>query len=242
MMTPQTVQDKRFEKAVFGGYDMAGVDEFLEQLTVDYTALFKENAVLKNKLKVLIDTVEEYRSVDEAMRRTLFSAQRTADGITKEAQAKAEEILYRANADAAESVQRLRTENGMEQARHKVLKEQTESFIRRLMEAYTKQMESVNSLKTQVFQESASVEAVSQTAQEISKTMQSKLSDEQPAAETLSASPLPDRERQAAFELSLKDTPGKHFTEEDAEDTVPSRPRFDFPDLQSQFGQQYSAK
>ncbi|MDR3207713.1 MAG: DivIVA domain-containing protein, partial [Oscillospiraceae bacterium] len=61
MLTPQEVQDKKFEKAVFGGYDMGGVDDFLEQLTEDYAALFKENAVLKSKLKVLVDTVEEYR-------------------------------------------------------------------------------------------------------------------------------------------------------------------------------------
>ena len=55
MFTPQEVSEKVFPKASFGGggYNMASVDEFLDALTEDYTALFKENVTLKAKLKVL---------------------------------------------------------------------------------------------------------------------------------------------------------------------------------------------
>ena len=28
MISPQELQNKKFEKAMFGGYDMAGIDEF----------------------------------------------------------------------------------------------------------------------------------------------------------------------------------------------------------------------
>ncbi|MFR7893152.1 MAG: DivIVA domain-containing protein [Dysosmobacter sp.] len=45
-----------------GGYNMAMVDEFLDELTDDYTALYKENAALKAKLKVLVEKVEDYRA------------------------------------------------------------------------------------------------------------------------------------------------------------------------------------
>ena len=41
MMTPQEVSQHAFAKANFGGYNMAMVDEFLDQLTEDYTALYK---------------------------------------------------------------------------------------------------------------------------------------------------------------------------------------------------------
>ncbi|MBQ1703720.1 MAG: DivIVA domain-containing protein, partial [Oscillospiraceae bacterium] len=61
MLTPQNIQEQEFNKAVFGGYDMGAVDDFLETVSADYTALYKENAVLKGKLKVLVDKVEEYR-------------------------------------------------------------------------------------------------------------------------------------------------------------------------------------
>ena len=49
MFTPQEVSEKVFPKASFGGggYSMGAVDEFLDALTEDYTALFKENVTLK---------------------------------------------------------------------------------------------------------------------------------------------------------------------------------------------------
>ena len=61
MFTPQEVSEKVFPKASFGGggYSMGAVDEFLDALTEDYTALFKENVTLKTKLKVLAEKVEE---------------------------------------------------------------------------------------------------------------------------------------------------------------------------------------
>ena len=52
MLTPQEVSERAFPKASFGGYNMGQVDEFLDLLTADYTALYNENAVLKNKMKV----------------------------------------------------------------------------------------------------------------------------------------------------------------------------------------------
>ena len=50
MLTPQEVADHAFSKSAFGGYNMTMVDEFLDELTDDYTALYKENAVLKAKM------------------------------------------------------------------------------------------------------------------------------------------------------------------------------------------------
>ena len=55
MLTPQEVADHAFAKSAFGGYNMTMVDEFLDELTDDYTALYKENAALKAKMKVLVD-------------------------------------------------------------------------------------------------------------------------------------------------------------------------------------------
>ena len=58
MLTPQEVSTHSFSKASFCGYNMAMVDEFLDELTDDYTALYKENAALKAKLKVLVEKVQ----------------------------------------------------------------------------------------------------------------------------------------------------------------------------------------
>ena len=74
MLTPQEVKSHAFQRASFGGYNMGQVDEFLDILTEDYTALYNDNAVLKSKMKVLVDKVEEYRSTEEAMRKALMDS------------------------------------------------------------------------------------------------------------------------------------------------------------------------
>ena len=96
MLTPQEVSTHSFAKASFGGYNMAMVDEFLDELTDDYTALYKENAALKAKLKVLVEKVEEYRATEDAMRSTLLTAQKMAAKLVQEAQTEKDNMLKEA--------------------------------------------------------------------------------------------------------------------------------------------------
>ena len=76
MFTPQEIQEQTFSKAVFGGYDMQQVDDFLEPLTEDYIMLYKENSVLKSKMKVLVEKLEEYRGQEAAMKQQMAQARR----------------------------------------------------------------------------------------------------------------------------------------------------------------------
>ncbi len=101
MFTPQEVREKTFVKAVFGGYDMETVDEFLEPLTEDYISLYKENAILKSKMKVLVEKLEEYRSQEQSMRKALLSAQQTADIMVAEAEKKCARLVAEAEEKAA---------------------------------------------------------------------------------------------------------------------------------------------
>ena len=110
MLTPQEVSTHAFSKAVMGGYNMAMVDEFLDELTDDYTALYKENAALKAKLKVLVEKVEDYRATEDSMRATLLTAQKMADSIVHEAEAKRDEILSQAESSAREKIGQLQQE------------------------------------------------------------------------------------------------------------------------------------
>ena len=98
MFTPQEIQEKTFVKAVFGGYDMQTVDEFLEPLTEDYITLYRENAVLKSKMKVLVEKLEEYRAQEQSMRKAIVTAQRTADAMIAEAEKKCAKLMNEADA------------------------------------------------------------------------------------------------------------------------------------------------
>lgn len=105
MLTPQEIQEVKFEKAMFGGYDMAQIDKFLDELLADYSLLYKENAALKAKMRVLVDKIDEYRAVDEEMRKALYNAQITAKEITDKAEQEAKIIIANAELEAKKKVQ-----------------------------------------------------------------------------------------------------------------------------------------
>ena len=103
MFTPQQIEQISFGKATFGGYNMEDVDQFLEPLTEDYITLYKENALLKSKMKVLVSKLEEYRNNEASMKDAIVNAQKTCDMMVKEAEAKCAQMLSDAGAAAAEN-------------------------------------------------------------------------------------------------------------------------------------------
>ena len=103
MFTPQQIEQISFGKATFGGYDMNDVDEFLEPLTEDYITLYKENALLKSKMRILVGKLEEYRKNEASMKDAMVNAQKTCDKMVAEAEAKCAEMLAAANNAAAQN-------------------------------------------------------------------------------------------------------------------------------------------
>ncbi len=129
MLTPQEITGQDFVRAVFGGYDMSAVDEFLEKVNTDYAALYKENAILKSKIKVLVEKVEEYRSTEDAMRMALLTAQKMGDEMVNEANKKRDELMEQAEADSKARVEELARQLADEEARLSAAKEATRSYV-----------------------------------------------------------------------------------------------------------------
>ena len=96
MLTPQQIDQVSFGRSTFGGYDMQQVDEFLEPLTEDYVTLYKENALLKSKMRVLVGKLEEYRKNEASMKDAVINAQKTCDKMVAEAEAKCAKMLSNA--------------------------------------------------------------------------------------------------------------------------------------------------
>ena len=141
MLTPQEVSERSFSKAGFGGYNMAMVDEFLDQVTGDYTTLYKENAVLKSKMKVLVDKVEEYRSTEEAMRKALLTAQKMADEMVSAAEERKAELLQNAEEEDKAKLEDIRKEIADEEYRLTTAQNATAAYLAKLKELYRHEME-----------------------------------------------------------------------------------------------------
>ena len=100
MITPQQIDQISFSQTRHG-YDMEQVDKILEPLTEDYVTLYKENALLKSKMRVLVGKLEEYRKNEAAAKDAVESVRRSAEKVMQDAQAKAAQMLRQAQAQAA---------------------------------------------------------------------------------------------------------------------------------------------
>jgi cell division initiation protein len=103
MITPQELERLSFGRATFGGYDTDSVDAFLEPLIQDYTTLYKENALLKSKMKALVSKLEEYRDHEIKMNEAVATAQKTCDTMLRETEEKCARMLTDASAAVVEN-------------------------------------------------------------------------------------------------------------------------------------------
>ena len=110
MLSPVDIQNKEFRKAKMGGYNVAEVNEFLDEVLEGYQQITKENYELKDKLNMLNENIQYYRTMEATIQNALVLAEKTAqdtktlayekaDQIKKEAEQKAESTLEQAKKD-----------------------------------------------------------------------------------------------------------------------------------------------
>jgi cell division initiation protein len=194
MLTPQEVSTHAFTKAVMGGYNMAMVDEFLDELTDDYTALYKENAALKAKMKVLVEKVEEYRATEDSMRATLLTAQRMADSIVKEAEEKRDQILAQAESGAKEKAVASERELAASQSRLQQGQQDLAKFIAASRELCDRQLKFLDQLPQLPVDVSAPVEdhPVEEIEEIVMASFDQQTAEEKPAEEAAAEYPEGD--------------------------------------------------
>ena len=148
MLTPQEINDKGFSKVMLNGYDMGEVDDFLEAVANDYNALYKENAILKGKLKVLVEKVEEYRSTEDAMRMALLTAQRMGEEITIEANRAKDEMLQTTDIEIKSKLAETSKRVADEELRLAIATKETAKFIELSQVIMRKHSEFLDKLET----------------------------------------------------------------------------------------------
>lgn len=135
MLTPLEIENKRFSKQVMNGYNVGEVDEFLDELTLDYEKLYKENADMKSKLDEVAGDLTQYKSIENTLQNTLVMAQSTAEDIKNVAKQQADQIIRNAEAEARDSI------NGLNQ---EILSKQRElEDLKKQFDVYKAKMESL---------------------------------------------------------------------------------------------------
>lgn len=98
MLTPTDIENKVFKKAKLGGYDIKDVEDFLEELIVDYEELFKKATELNDRCENLQESVLYYKSIESGIEQTIGNAKEEAD-IMKERAVKDIETMKKEKQD-----------------------------------------------------------------------------------------------------------------------------------------------
>lgn len=141
MITPLEIENKKFAKQMMNGYSVEEVDEFLDDLTLDYEKSFKENAELKSKVEDLEAGLAHYKTIEGTLQSTLVMAQNTAEEVKEVARQQAEQIIKEAEGNAKKSVEDLGQEILMKKKELEDLKKQFDVYKAKMEALLISQLE-----------------------------------------------------------------------------------------------------
>lgn len=135
MITPLDIENKRFAKQMVNGYSVEEVDDFLDELTVEYSKNYKEVNELRTKVEELNNSLVQYKTIESTLQNTLVMAQTTAEEVKNVAKQKADQIVDEAKASAQKQVDELNNEI--------LLKQKELDDVKKQFDIYKAKMESL---------------------------------------------------------------------------------------------------
>ncbi|HHV32473.1 DivIVA domain-containing protein [Caproiciproducens sp. LBM24188] len=169
MLTLNDIINASFRKSGFSGYRVEDVDQFIDQVKESFDALQKrtisqkeeyeklkaENDLLTDKIKILAQKVEDYRSEEEEIKNALVSAQKLGDASVREARHKAEIILKDANLKAERIIANADQAIIEQKKEMERLQKQAADFRTKLLDLYKQHLTLINALPVQKPEEKA---------------------------------------------------------------------------------------
>ena len=135
MLTPLDIENKRFAKQIMNGYSVEEVDDFLDEIGVDFAKKQKELSEAYKEVEELRKSLEHYKNIEGTLQNTLLMAQSTAEEVKNVAKQKADQILEEARATSEKEVAGL---NGQILVKKKELED-----IQKQFDIYKAKMESL---------------------------------------------------------------------------------------------------
>ena len=104
MLTPLDIENKKFSKQIVNGYNVEEVDDFLDEIGVDYAKKQKELNEVSKKVEELNASLEHYKNIEETLQNTLLMAQSTAEEVKNIAKQKADQIVNDAKSSSQKEI------------------------------------------------------------------------------------------------------------------------------------------
>ncbi len=141
MYTPLDIENKKFAKQMMNGYSVEEVDNFLDELTLDYEKLYKESNENKSKIAELEASLVKYKNLESTLQNTLVMAQSTADEIKKVAQQQADQIVREAQGTAKQQLAELEQQITLKTKELEDLKKQFDVYKAKMESLLISQLE-----------------------------------------------------------------------------------------------------
>ena len=141
MITPLDIENKKFSKQMMNGYSVEEVDDFLDELTVEYSKNYKEVNELRTKVEELNNSLVQYKTIESTLQNTLVMAQSTAEEVKNVAKQKADQIVDEAKANAQKQVDELNNEIIMKQKELEDVKKQFDIYKAKMESLLISQLE-----------------------------------------------------------------------------------------------------
>ena len=146
MITPLDIENKRFSKQMMNGYNVEEVDDFLDELTVEYGKNYKEANELRAKVEELNKSLVQYKTIETTLQNTLVMAQTTAEEVKNVAKQKADQIVDEAKANAQKKVDELNNDILMKQKELDDVKKQFDIYKAKMESLLISQLELIKEI------------------------------------------------------------------------------------------------
>jgi cell division initiation protein len=98
-LTPVEIRHVKLARSPFG-YDRGTTDRLLEEIVESFEEVWRERADLEDKLERIESDMARYRDLETLLRKTLVSAERSAQELKDQARREADVILTESHAEA----------------------------------------------------------------------------------------------------------------------------------------------
>ncbi len=146
-LTPLDIQHKEFHRGL-RGYNEEEVDSFLDEVSEEFSQLFKENIELKESLEKLEEKMKQYEGLEQAIQKTLLTAEKSAEEIRSNARKEAEIIFREASLRSREMIASAYRECQQIHIGYANLKQKTQEFSANFKSMLTAFLEMIGKLES----------------------------------------------------------------------------------------------
>jgi cell division initiation protein len=141
-LTPVEIRHVHLRRG-FRGYRRRGVDALLEDVAASFEHVWRERADLADRVETLEDDLQRHRELEEILRTTLVSAERSAAELKAQARREAAAIVAEAHGEARAVARRAAAERERLEGESRRIKALLRAALETVEEAGTDRREPV---------------------------------------------------------------------------------------------------